>query len=44
MSVSCDRCSERSKRLSDYENGTGVFSGVVLCHACAREVLDGNEK
>lgn len=42
MSVSCDRCSERSKRLSDYVNGDGIFSSVVLCRACAEEV--NNEK
>lgn len=39
MSVSCDRCSERSQRLSDYENYPGM--GVV-CHACAIEMR--NEK
>ena len=38
MSVSCDRCSERTHNLNCYEN-MGV---LVLCHACADEVR--NEK
>ena len=42
MTVYCDRCSEASKNLADYENGEGIFSSVVLCHACAGEVR--NEK
>jgi hypothetical protein len=44
MSVSCDRCSERSKRLSDYENYPEAGGELVLCHACANEINEGNEK
>ena len=35
MSVCCDRCSERSHNLEDYEN---FGSDCILCHACANEV------
>jgi len=43
MSVSCDRCSERSKRLEDYENvGIDAYTLLILCHACAKEIE--NEK
>ena len=38
MSVSCDRCSERSKRLSDYENYPAGGGSLILCHACAEEI------
>lgn len=44
MSVSCDRCSERSNRLSDYVNGEGIDKDQVYCHACAEEIKEGNEK
>jgi len=44
MTVYCDRCSESSKNLADYENGEGIFSSVVLCHACAKEVNDKEEE
>ena len=45
MSVSCDRCSERSKRLVDYENYPFGGGALVLCHACMKEVTEGgNEK
>ena len=42
MSVSCDRCSERSHRLCDYENYPEGGGMLVLCHACADEIR--NEK
>jgi hypothetical protein len=38
MSVSCDRCSCRSKRLDDYENVFDPSGVLVLCHACAEEI------
>lgn len=42
MSVSCDRCSFRSKDLEDYRN----FHGMVLCIECYDYEHDvvGNEK
>ena len=44
MGVSCDRCNERSKNLSDYENEYIGVDLMVLCHECACEIRDGNEK
>lgn len=41
MSVSCDRCNERSKKLEDYENYPPGAT-LVVCHACANEMR--NEK
>jgi hypothetical protein len=41
MSVSCDRCSEHSSRLDEYENIPECGGGfLVLCHACADECRD----